>query len=403
LISTAPLQAATEQRIALVIGNGAYDFSPLRNPVNDAADMAASLKHYGFSVVLRQNAGHQEMEEAIREFGDQLKKGGVGLFYYAGHGVQIGGRNYLLPVGAKINKEIDIKFQAVDTELVLAEMSNAGNPLNIVILDACRDNPFGRSFRTASRGLAVVSDAPKGTFITYSTSPGRVAADGSGRNSPYTESLIRHMSTPGLPIEEIFKNVRRELSKKTGGQQIPWELSSLEGYFFFNPAQKDGKEAGRMAPPVPSTDYESDKRLEIERQKLQQERDLLEQRRALLEQEKQLQDGRKIIEDEPKKQSDPYIGCFKDDQKAWGIFGVSLPGRDINGLTIESNNLTNDLCISVCKGKGFSYAGTQYSTQCFCGNSYGSFGKSDHCDMECAGNPSQICGGRWANSVYQVK
>ena len=139
-----------------------------------------------------------------------------------------------MPIGAKINKELDVKFQAVDVEIVLGEMGNAGNPMNIVILDACRDNPFGRSFRSASRGLAIISDAPRGTFITYSTSPGRVAADGTSRNSPYTESLIKHMRTPGLPIEEVFKEVRKDMGKKTGGQQIPWELSSLEGKFYVN-------------------------------------------------------------------------------------------------------------------------------------------------------------------------
>lgn len=165
--------ANTERRTALVIGNSAYSSSPLKNPINDANDLAANLKKLGFSVMLKTNASHKVMEDAIRDFGDQLKKGGVGLFFYAGHGVQIGGRNYLLPVGANIQRETDVKFYAVDVEMVLAEMSNAGNNLNIVILDACRDNPFGKSFRSASRGLAIISEAPRGTFITYSTSPAR--------------------------------------------------------------------------------------------------------------------------------------------------------------------------------------------------------------------------------------
>ncbi len=227
--------AAAEERTALVVGNGAYRTAPLKNAVNDAADIAASLGKLGFSVMLVKDAGHREMEDAIRELGRRLRMGGAGLFFYAGHGIQVGGRNYLVPVGVEIEKETDVKYKAVDAEMVLDEMGAAGNPLNIVILDACRDNPFGRGFRSASRGLAVISDAPKGMFITYSTSPGKVAADGTGRNSPYTESLIRHMNTPGLPIEEVFKEVRRDLGSKTKGAQVPWELSSLEGKFFFRP------------------------------------------------------------------------------------------------------------------------------------------------------------------------
>ncbi|MCX5856150.1 MAG: caspase family protein [Deltaproteobacteria bacterium] len=292
LILPSTLLAATEQRIALVIGNSAYSSSPLKNPVNDAADMAANLQRLGFSVTLKKNASHQEMEDSIRVFGDQLKKGGVGLFFYAGHGVQIGGRNYLLPIGARIDKDTDVKFRAVDTETVLAEMGNAGNNLNIVILDACRDNPFGRSFRTGSRGLAIISDAPKGTLITYSTSPGRVAADGSDRNSPYTESLLRHMNTSGLPIEEVFKEVRRDLGRKTGGQQVPWELSSLEGQFYFSP--------GKQSSPITSS---ATYNLSIEQRKIEAERDRMRKERELLEQQESLEEERRILEEKKKRLS----------------------------------------------------------------------------------------------------
>ncbi len=270
----------------MVIGNGNYSSSPLSNPVNDATDLAANLEKLNFSVILRKNSSHQEMEEAIREFGEQLKKGGVGLFFYAGHGVQIGGRNYLLPVGVRINKETDVKFRSVDAEIILSEMSNAGNNLNIIILDACRDNPFGRKFRSVSRGLAIISDAPKGTFITYSTSPGHVAADGSGRNSPYTESLIHHMNTPGLPIEEVFKKVRQDISKKTNGQQVPWELSSLEGQFFFNP--KMSKSSLSLSIDQDNqVDYEREKKIITEeRERLRKEREIDEQRKALFEEKR---------------------------------------------------------------------------------------------------------------------
>ena len=171
------------------------------------------------------------MEEAIENFGNRLKRGGVGLFYFAGHGVQVNGVNYLIPIGAKINKESDVKYRSVDANKILDEMANANNGLNIVLLDACRDNPYARSFRNATRGLAIVSTAPTGTFISYSTSPGQVARDGEGRNSPYTSALIQYMKKPGLTIEDVFKSVRRKLRNETG--QVPWELSSLEGKFYF--------------------------------------------------------------------------------------------------------------------------------------------------------------------------
>ena len=189
----------------MVIGNGSYAVGPLKNPVNDATDIAATLKRLGFDVIMKKNASMQDMENAIRDFGSRLKRGGEGLFFYAGHGVQIGGKNYLIPIGAKIDKETDAKYQAIDAEMVLDEMANAGNSVNIMILDACRDNPLGRSLRGAGRGLAIISDAPQGMLITYSTSPGKTAADGEGRNSPYTAALIKHMTEPGLPVEQVFK------------------------------------------------------------------------------------------------------------------------------------------------------------------------------------------------------
>ncbi len=256
LVFPLSFSAAAEWRTALVIGNGQYDVGQLKNPVNDATDMASTLQDRGFTVILKKNARQQEMEEAIRGFGRQLKRGGVGLFFYAGHGIQINGRNYLVPIGARIEKETDAKYQAIDAEMVLDEMGNAGNPMNIVILDACRDNPIGRSLRSAGRGLAIISDAPQGTFITYSTSPGKTAADGDGRNSPYTAALLKSISEPGLPIEQVFKKVRQRLSRETGNRQMPWELSSLQGDFYFTPgranrvvADLEDREAAPVARP----------------------------------------------------------------------------------------------------------------------------------------------------------
>ncbi len=224
--------AAPEKRTALVIGNSDYEIGNLTNPVNDAVDMASTLKRLGFEVILKKNIRHRDMEEAIEDFGNRLKRGGVGLFYYAGHGIQINGVNYIIPIGAKIKKESDVKFEAVDANRILDEMGNANNGLNIIILDACRDNPLARNFRSSNRGLAVISSAPEGSFISYATGPGQVAMDGEKRNSPYTAALLKYMNVPGLPIERVFKNVRISLESL---KQTPWELSSLKGEFFFTP------------------------------------------------------------------------------------------------------------------------------------------------------------------------
>ena len=182
LVQTGSTNATSSKRIALVIGNGAYTKAPpLKNPPNDARDMAATLRTLGFDVTSGINTNQRDMKRLIREFGQKLKTGGSGLFYYAGHGVQSKGRNYLIPIDADIQSEAEVEDAGVDASLVLNYMDDAQNGLNIVILDACRNNPFSRSFRSASTGLAQV-DAPTGTLIAYATAPGRVASDGTGQN-----------------------------------------------------------------------------------------------------------------------------------------------------------------------------------------------------------------------------
>jgi hypothetical protein len=218
---------------ALVIGNSAYKTAGLANPVNDATDMADTLKKLGFKVTLKTNATQKAMEESIRAFGKELRKGGIGLFYYAGHGIQVKGRNYLIPIEAVLESEGDAKYEAVDAGLVLAKMEDAGNGFNIVILDACRNNPFSRSFRSADTGLAKM-DAPAGSILAYSTAPGSIAADGTGRNGLYTSRLLEHMVTPNLKIEEVFKKVRVDVAMASEKKQTPWESSSLMGDFYFN-------------------------------------------------------------------------------------------------------------------------------------------------------------------------
>lgn len=225
------------QRVALVIGNAKYASAPLRNPENDANDLSRTLRGLDFKVFSYTNLSNREMISAIREFGSNLNTSTVALFYYSGHGVQVRGKNYLIPVNASIGKEQDVEFEAVDAERVIAEMENARSRMNIVILDACRDNPLPRSVRGGSRGLATL-EAPVGTFIAFSTAPGTVASDGEGRNGLYTGQLIRFLNTGGLRIEDVFKRVRAEVTSKSKGAQIPWENSSITGDFYFNPSEK---------------------------------------------------------------------------------------------------------------------------------------------------------------------
>jgi len=173
------------------------------------------------------------MEEAINEFGKRLGQGGVGLFFYAGHGIQSGGHNYLIPIGAKLKRDKDLKYKTIDIGMVLDEMKYANNGLNIAILDACRNNPLTRSFRSASRGLARIDEAPKGLLLAYSTAPGEIAADGEGRNSPYTRHMLKAMMQDGLQVEQAFKKVMQKVKQETGGKQVPWISSSFTGDFYF--------------------------------------------------------------------------------------------------------------------------------------------------------------------------
>ena len=223
------------KRYALVIGQSNYLVSPLRNPVNDATDIAAELKRLGFDVMLHTNMSQNDMKRQIRAFGDKLSANkGTGLFFYAGHGMQVNGENYLIPIGSKIEKEQDVELEAVNLKRILGEMEYAQNDLNIVILDACRNNPFARSFRSGgNKGLASTL-APTGTFIAYATAPGKVAADGKGKNGLYTQELLKALKQKGLRIEDVFKKVRTNVYKQSEKKQVPWENSSIFGDFYFN-------------------------------------------------------------------------------------------------------------------------------------------------------------------------
>ena len=231
------------QRHALVIGNANYAVGPLRNPLNDASDMAAALEGLGFEVQRLLDADASAMERAIIDFNKRLSAGGVGLFYYAGHGIQAQGSNYLIPLRAGISSELQLKHKAINAGFVLDAMEAANKGVNIVILDACRDNPYESSFRSNDRGLAPMN-SPKGSLIAYATAPGGIAADGEERNGLFTQHLLAAMQQPNQLVELTFKDVAKAVSDHSGGQQTPFVTSSLTEYFYFNPSAE--------APPTPA-------------------------------------------------------------------------------------------------------------------------------------------------------
>lgn len=249
--------SAAAERFALVIGNGGYETASLANPPNDAAVTAGALRDAGFVVTTVIDADQTEMKQKIRAFSQTVRSAGpdaVAAFYYAGHGVQVDGKNYLIPVNATISAKPDLEYETVEAQWVLDMIGASGAGLSIIILDACRDNPFRSFTRSASRGLARM-DAPRGALLSYSTAPGDVAADGAGQNSPFTEALARAIRTPGLKIEETFKQVRREVLDATGDRQLPWESTSLTGDFYFTPGGQSLPVATAVTPapatPVP--------------------------------------------------------------------------------------------------------------------------------------------------------
>jgi hypothetical protein len=233
---TAPIPSISGPRVALVLGNGGYRHATtLANPTNDAADVAAALRKLGFDVVEGRDLDKRGMEDKLREFGRKLNNASLALFFYAGHGMQVAGKNYLIPVDAKLEQPGDLHLDTIDVGFVLAQME-ADRRVNLVFLDACRDNPLARSFarrlgtRSSSVGQGLASiKSGGGTMIAYATDPDAVALDGDGRNSPFTTALLRHLPTPGLEIGLLMRRVRSEVYQATRGKQTPWDHSSLFG------------------------------------------------------------------------------------------------------------------------------------------------------------------------------
>lgn len=242
LFSTSSVFAET--RIALVMGNGDYQSgSKLDNPVNDADLMTKTLRGAGFDVTRVVDANRFQMRQAMLDYSRRLTNPNtIGVFYYAGHGIQVDGQNYLLPIDASPARKDELSLHGVALSeflRTLNSVSGSDGRLNVVILDACRNNPFARGWRSVNRGLATV-DAPSGTLIAFATAPGDVAADGDGVNSPYTLALSQMIKKPGLAIEQTFKGARNlvwEWTKQSGKAQIPWESTSLRGDFYFTPGK----------------------------------------------------------------------------------------------------------------------------------------------------------------------
>ena len=266
---------AQERRTALVIGNGSYKTAPLRNPANDARDMAKVLEELGFEVIWKVNAGRQEMDAAVEKFYQNLNDARVGFFYYAGHGMQVDGSNYLLPVDIQVKSSADIKYRAVKADWILAKMEDSGSKVNIVVLDACRDNPF-RGLRGSSSGLAPIQSV-RGSFIAYATSPGSVARDGEGRNGMYTTHLLKNIKRSGLTVEEVFREVRKGVASGTNYEQIPWDSSSLMGAFYMAGKGSEGTDTEKRR-------FEQEKaRLEKERLEFEKAKADFEKKRVKLQ------------------------------------------------------------------------------------------------------------------------
>ena len=241
--------SAEGRRVALVIGNAAYQDAKLRNPANDAEDIAVALRGLGFEVVSRRDADQKQMKAAVREFAQKLRGAETGLFYFADHGIQIKNSNYIVPVGADIQSEADTEDQAVSLDYVMRTLEEGGARFNIAILDACRNNPYAKTFRSASRGLAV-TQASGGMLIAYATAPGSVAADGEERNGIYTKHLLKNLKEGDSDIQKVFQRVRSGVVSESGGKQTPWETTSLTGEFYFKP----GTQVASLEP-VPTPAY----------------------------------------------------------------------------------------------------------------------------------------------------
>jgi uncharacterized caspase-like protein len=232
-----------DSKIALIIGNADYKLKPLRNAVTDARSVATAMQDVGFNLIVRENASQASMIDAMKEFWLRGRRSEARVLYFAGHGMQYRGRNYLIPVDMLISQEEEVPRKAASVDEVVEKLNENNRGVNVVILDACRTPPLAGSTRTRSGGLGVARslspglaqvNAPQGTLIAFSTAPGAVAYDGIDGSSPYTRHLVDQLRTPGQSIEQLFKRVRIGVARDTANKQVPWESSSLMGDFCFS-------------------------------------------------------------------------------------------------------------------------------------------------------------------------
>jgi uncharacterized caspase-like protein len=242
ILLSLPAVALAQGRVALVVGNSAYRHTPrLINPINDARDIAAALASLGFDVTRAIDLDKAAFDDALRAFSDRSAAAETALVFYAGHGLQVSGQNYLLPIDARLESERTLDFEAVRLDVILRQLETGRDgKLSLVFLDACRDNPLARNLaramgvRAVRRGLAPV-ESGAGSFIAFSTQPGNVARDGVGRNSPFAAALLQHIATPNRNVSALMIAVRKDVMAATGGAQVPWDHSALTGEFYFNP------------------------------------------------------------------------------------------------------------------------------------------------------------------------
>ncbi len=294
--SEGTLKLLRAPKVALVVGNSNYRRSPLKNPANDARAIAGMLKQTGFDVTVKLDAVQAELADAVQGYTQVLaRRQAVGLFYFAGHGLQLAWRNYMIPVDADIRSAADIQKQSVEIGTLLGGIGKALNPLNVIILDACRDNPFGNISGADQKGLSQM-DAPPGTLLAYATAPGNVASDGEGANGLYTEHLLKEIAVPDARVEDVFKRVRLHVRRRTNGQQIPWESTSLEEDFYFVPPKTLSVRAAEEA--------ERERRAELARMEKRRAEEEAERRR---QQELALKEAQRVAEEAERKRREAQV------------------------------------------------------------------------------------------------
>ncbi len=399
-VETAPL-SPSPKRIALVIGNSNYLDAPLKNPNNDANDMATLLENKGFEVTLLLDAGLQQMERAILVFSQALDKNGVGLFYFAGHGMEVQNINYLIPVDARIDRASELRYEAVNLGRILDGMSEAGNGLNLLILDACRNNPFALEHRGRTRGLARIGGV-RGTLVMYAAEPGQVAEEGKGHNGTFTKHLMGQIDRPGLSVEQVFKSTAIKVEKETHSRQVPWVSGVILGEFCFQPSgcpTQDTVTTHLAANQVHIAETALYNAVKDSNDLEEMEVYLRKYPQGIFVERIQRQIAELHTPPTPapplnKNRAWEWIGCYADDSD-----------RDLPFNSYSDPKMTVQQCTEHCESKGLKVAGVQYGSYCFCGKDYGKHGQrpDSECGSPCVGDLKETCGGGWRNSVWALK